>query len=634
MKKNTFYPVVSCAVLCGILAYSGFFQSREMAAYDWMMRTRPIKPASPEIAIIEIADDTLKALGRWPLPRDYHAALIKALTESGCRQIVFDVLFSEETQKDDALAQAMQRSEKVYLAYAFKLDSKAKDPIPSSTEILGNVATPFKYSVEGIGQINIRVDPDGKVRRLPLWVSHGNKLWPSLGLLAAAKRLGYPLEKMRFRPGSVILDNGVAIPVDVDGAYLVNFPGPWKETFLHFSYIDVLKAYSDRAAGKQPWLDLSVFKDKICFVGLTATGTADFRANPFDPVYPMVGTQASVCDNLLRRAFISHLLPLPRALIGAGIFIAAVTACWQFSVLGAFLFCLLFGAIYSALAWSLFAFRGIFIDLFLPLFIIAIVYAAILFRKFFQEAQKRRILESELEIAASIQRSFLPAQVQRIGKVKVRTFLEPAKFVGGDFYDIFAIDDATAGFFIGDVSGKGVAAALIMAQAISILRVIAKDIHDPGRVLEEFNNQLFRILKGRFITGQYLAVNFKEGFWEGACAGHPPLFVFNKTGDNLEQELAASGPPLGLMEKVSFLTVKKLFAPGDRIFMYTDGWSEMRNPKGKEFGVPRLKELLFNNRGQELDLFLENLRKQQQLFRKNASVHDDLTAVILDLGSG
>lgn len=632
MKKPVGYLLAFLAVLLIVASSLRIFETQEMNAYDWLMNARPVQPVNPEIVIIEIADDTLKGLGRWPLPRDYHAALIRVLTESGCRLIVFDIMFSEQAKADDAFAEAMRQSGKVLLPVAFRLEEKNNplDTTPVSSEILGGVAETLAGSAAGMGQINIFIDIDGKVRRLPLVIRHGDTLWPSLGFLAASISRGYSLEKMARRPGEVVLSNNFAVPVDSDCALWVNYPGPWTKSFRHFSYLDVLKAYAARQQGSASWLDLSVFKDKICFVGLTAAGTSDLRANPFDTVYPMIGAQASVCDSILRGAYIRRLPLVTRIVIALVIFLLALGICLKASPVLAFLYCGALAGVYTASVWFLFAFRGIFTDFFLPLASIALAYSAILLHKFFEEAQKRRLLEKELEIAASIQRSFLPPDVRQLGTVQIRSYLKPAKFVGGDFYDIISLDESTFGFFIGDVSGKGVSAALIMAQSISLLRVLARNSRDPAQVLFLLNNQLKPMLQGRFVTGQYLVVHTKECVWEGASAGHMPFIVFNNAHEKLAELVAASGPPLGLVENVPYTALKGGLAAGDKIFMYTDGWTEARDHRGREFGILRLKEALLRGRSEHIDSLLSKLQSQNEKFEGSGRQHDDVTAVLIE----
>jgi CHASE2 domain-containing sensor protein len=315
MKRPFLYTALLVPVLCiNAIVFSGLFDLQEMAVYDWLMRTRPVQSTHSQIAVIEIADDTLKALGRWPLSRDFHAALIDALTESGCRMIVFDILLAEPSASDPVLSAALERSGKVYLPMAFQIERAQRRPPAVSSEILAGVAPALKDGAAGIGHINIVVDRDGKVRRVPALIKYGSGLWPSLGVLVASKQLGSPV--------SDVLQKAA----DPSGEIWVNFPGPWTRTFSHYSYLDVLRAAAAQKKGASSWLDLSVLKDKICFVGLTAAGTSDFRANAIDPVYPMIGTQASVCDSILRNAFIKRFSPIGRACIDIAV---AVLCFWR-----------------------------------------------------------------------------------------------------------------------------------------------------------------------------------------------------------------------------------------------------------------------------------------------------------------
>lgn len=619
MKNKILYFLIGLVVIfLGVAAYLGFFESQEMAAYDWLMRTRPIQASSPEIVIIEISDDTLQGLGRWPLSREYHAALINALTDSGCSMIVFDVMFSESTRADGLLAQAMRNSGKVYFPSAFRLDEKRNGtPIVFSKDMLGGVAEDFKPLTAGMGHINVFVDGDGKIRKLPLWVRYEDHFWPSLGFLVAARHRGVPLEKIN-------------IPVDSDGNFWVNYPGEWVKTFKHFSYLDVLKAQAARQRGQTPWLDLAVFKDKICFVGLTAAGTSDFRANPIDTTYPLIGTQVSVCDSILRQAFIKRAGLLPRIWIDVFIFIFCFWLCLRLVPVKAFVCCFLLAFIYVLSIRMLFNMNGSFSDVFLPLISILLAYVSVLLYKFFEEVQKRRLLEKELEIAASIQRSFLPPELRNLGDVQIRALLRPAKFVGGDFYDIIPLDESRLGIFIGDVSGKGISAALIMAQGISLFRIIAGSFRDPGLALAALNSRLMPILNDRFITGQYIIINQKECFFQGACAGHPSPILFNNNKNLLEEPLSASGPPLGLHQQASYVTVKVPFNPGDKIFMYTDGWTENRDLKGNEFGIERVKDIVLKGGRKDIDVFLSDLQADHDLFKGKACQYDDLTALVIE----
>jgi CHASE2 domain-containing sensor protein len=616
MKK--FFPyflVVLWLIFIVISVCAGIFEFQEMLAYDFLLRHRPTQQVNPEIVIIEISDDTLKGLGRWPLPRDYHADLIEILSKNGCRSIVFDILFSEPSGADVRLELAMKESGRVYLPFAFRLENKRGEAV--AQEVLGGVTDTLKSAVYGVGHINIFVDNDGKSRRLPLWVKRNDQSWPALGFLAAAHYLGK-------EPASI------AVPFDLRTGIWVNYPGAWLKTFRHFSYLDIIQSAAAAKKGEVPRLELSLFRNKICFIGLTAAGTSDFRANPVDPVYPMVGTQASICNSILQGAYIRRLGNFLRVLINFMLFFIGLWLALKLAPLVAFACSFLLAAGYIFTAQVLFNIRGVFYDIFFPVSSLIFVYSGVLLVKFFREVQARRLMEKELEIAAQIQRNFLPADLGDLGELKLRLFLQPAKFVGGDFYDVILLDEHRFGIFIADVSGKGISAALIMAKAISLLRILARDALDPGKLLSVLSSHLKSDLDSRFITGQYLIIDLRDYSFIGASAGHPPLIFLSRGSGRIEELIPASGPPLGLVDNFSYTVVKGQFLPGDKIFMYTDGWIEARDSQGKEFGALRLKEVLSRLTDQGIDNLLAALKQAYEAHRARALQHDDLTAVILE----
>ncbi len=616
MKRSLpYFLVIFWLIFVVFCVCAGIFEPQEMLAYDFLLRHRPTQEVSPEIVIIEISDDTLKGLGRWPIPRDYHADLIGALSKNGCRLIVFDILFSESSAQDARLAQAMKDASRVYLPFAFRLEHQQGEIL--APEVLGGVADTLKGAVAGLGHINIFVEADGKVRRLPFWVKRDKKLWPALGFVVASHYLGKEPSE-------------IAVPFDPGAGVWVNYPGAWLAAFRHFSYLDILQSAAAAEKGEVPRLDLNLLRDKICFIGLTAAGTSDFRANPIDPVYPMVGTQASICNSILQGAYISRLGQMWRALINLLIFFIGLWLVLKLAPLAAFAYSILLAVLYIAAAQLIFNIQGVFYDIFLPVLSLIFVYAVVLLIKFFREAQARRLMEKELEIAAQIQHNFLPGDLRNIGDLKLRLFLQPAKFVGGDFYDILMLDEHRLGVFIADVSGKGIAAALIMAKAISLLRILARDVLDPGKLLSVLSSHLKPDLDSRFITGQYLIIDLRDYSFLGASAGHSALIFLSQVNSRLQEIVPASGPPLGLVDNFAYTVVKGQFSPGDRIFMYTDGWTEARDIKGREFGLERLKSILSQEANQGIDQLLAKLKQAYDVYRGKALQHDDLTAVILE----
>ena len=616
------------------LSYSRAFNSLELLAYDLRFKLRPPISTSQDIVIIEISDDTLKGLGKWPLPRDYHASLVGVLKELGAKAIIFDILFSEpRIGEDEVFAEAIAGAGNVYLPLAFHLDlqpEKTHKP-PKSPVLLTDILKNFKEKAAGFGYINSLPDPDGKVRRIPLYIEHNNTYHPHIVVKAACDSLGLDANNVEFKQGKVVIDGALNLPVSSQTSFLVNYPDTWAKSFTHLSYVQILKAYLDKEKGLKPKIDLSIIKDKFCFIGLTATGTHDYKPNPLESSYPMLGLQASVLNSLITNNFIKHAGTIPNTVINLIVFSLMIFICVKISPLKSLGVSIGVAFIYFLIALGIFIFYGIWIDLFFPLLIIASTWAGATLYGFLAEARKIELLEKELDIARQIQKSFLPQDIKEFLDIEIFSFMQPAKFVGGDLYDIVVLDDKRLGVFIGDVSGKGVPASLIMAQTVSLFRVFAKNCYDPATVLDQVNKELSRELQGRFVTGLYLIVDTQNSLLKAACAGHSPIIFYSAKDDSVEDFLPASGAPLGVMDSIEYETFERKLEKGDRFLLYTDGVSEARNKKGDEFGEVRIRDVLSKDKNFSVEQTLNNYKEEIFYFFKGLPQHDDITLILLGL---
>ena len=286
----------------------------EYVTYDYRCIARGARPAQPEIAVIEISDDSISKIGRWPWDRDWHASLIKILTDLGARAIVFDVLFSESSgaQKDQALAEAIDYSKKVYLAQVVE-----ELPLQNKKELL--TALPeFSKNAKGGGHINLSPDMDGVIRRVPLVLQLKGKQIPQLSFSVALDFYHANLKEVIFKKDAAVLQTPggpLSIPLDSEGNLLINWAGWWHDTFKHYSYIDVISSYALAKKGKSPTISLDEFKGKICYVGTTASGLFDIRPTPLEPLYPAVGANLTLLNNFLEKKFIREFSYAENALI-------------------------------------------------------------------------------------------------------------------------------------------------------------------------------------------------------------------------------------------------------------------------------------------------------------------------------
>jgi serine phosphatase RsbU (regulator of sigma subunit)/ketosteroid isomerase-like protein len=224
-----------------------------------------------------------------------------------------------------------------------------------------------------------------------------------------------------------------------------------------------------------------------------------------------------------------------------------------------------------------------------------------------QEIRDRERVEQELMVARSIQQASLPKEVPQLEGWQIAPYYQPAREVGGDFYDFHLLPEGQLGLVVGDATGKGVPAALVMSTTCGMLRLAAQGSSSPGQMLRGVNEVLFpNIPSNMFVTCFYAILDPKSGRLSYANAGHD-LPYLHRNGDT--EELRARGMPLGLMPKMSYEEKETILHSGEAALLYSDGLVEARDPAGEMFGFPRLRALI-DEHGEKLslaDLLLEEL---------------------------
>lgn len=212
-----------------------------------------------------------------------------------------------------------------------------------------------------------------------------------------------------------------------------------------------------------------------------------------------------------------------------------------------------------------------------------------------REAQAHERLEQELRIARLIQQTLLPKEIPHLPGWEVASFYQPARAVGGDFYDFLLFPDGLVGFIVGDVTDKGVPAALVMATTRSLLRAAAERLIFPGQVLERANELLHADIPPKmFVTCLYALLDPATGRLRYANAGHD--LPYRRRPDGVD-ELRATGMPLGLMPGMRYEEKETVLAPGETVLLYSDGLVEAHNPRREMFGFSRLRTLVAEHVG-------------------------------------
>jgi serine phosphatase RsbU (regulator of sigma subunit)/ketosteroid isomerase-like protein len=210
-----------------------------------------------------------------------------------------------------------------------------------------------------------------------------------------------------------------------------------------------------------------------------------------------------------------------------------------------------------------------------------------------QERIERERIEQELEVARRIQQASLPEAVPKLEGWEISPLYQPAREVGGDFYDFHLLSEDRLGLVVGDATGKGVPAALVMSTTCGMLQLAAQGSNSssPGEVLSRVNEALLaRIPSNMFVTCFYGVLDPQSGHLSYANAGHDLPYLRRRSGDC--EELRARGMPLGLMPRMGYEEKEIVLDAGEAALFYSDGLVEAHDPKGELFGFPRLRELV------------------------------------------
>lgn len=244
----------------------------------------------------------------------------------------------------------------------------------------------------------------------------------------------------------------------------------------------------------------------------------------------------------------------------------------------------------------------------------------------YEEEQKR--YESEFAQARDIQMTLVPASPLVVGPWETRGRLIPARHVGGDYFDYFALGEHRFGVTIADVAGKGLPAAIMMSNVQASLRAFFDGDHTIDDALRRVNRSVARSsLPGKFITLFYAEIDAREGKLRYSNAGHNYPIIRRPSG--ALEELSTGGLILGPIEDATYEVAETSFAPGDALLLYSDGVSEAMDSRDQEYGEDRLRSLWLSCQSLPNQAVLDRVIGDVESFRGSRSQSDDITAVIV-----
>ena len=604
------------------------------AVFDGYQRVFPRVRVSEPAVIVEIDERSLAAIGQWPWPRVRMAELVERIASQQPQAIGIDLLFPEADRFSPA---AMALSLPVMpTEFAEKLKA-----LPSSDAVFAKAIRDRNVvlGIAGTEAIDPRFRTPPKVapmrfsasRDLPLQVFAGHlqsldeldRAAAGRGLLSGAAHdgivrraplfakvqdvvaLSFGLEMLRVASGGnvSVTDRGansidvsiadLTIPAQSDGTVWLRYTPSDPQRFV--SAIDVL---SGKVAKEK-------LENKLVLIGITGLGLLDHQVTVLRESVPGIEIHAQLIEQLFDNAHLQRpsyaLWSELAVMIVTGVLVIVLVP--KRRVQRAF-------AVYAAGTISLFAvgvaaflWQGVLIDVAWPALSTTAVLGLVLAGSLAESDRQRRILREnaahmagELAAAKRIQMGLLPNPAEVFAgdaRFTVAAALEPARTVGGDFYDCFMLDRQRMFFVVADVSGKGLAAALFMASAKSHLKSAAL-LHqgDISGVLSRAQEEISRENPEQMFVTLFAGIlHADSGRLEYANAGHDAPYAHKPQGATVRLE-QAGGPPLCVMEGFEYPGGSRQLAPGEWLCVMTDGVTEATDAQGKFFGTARLGALL------------------------------------------
>ncbi|MBT5159435.1 MAG: SpoIIE family protein phosphatase [Alphaproteobacteria bacterium] len=680
--------IVAVITLClmiliqAVVAQSGFNRIGQ-SLIDLYHRLSPRIVENLPVIIVDIDEATLKAQGQWPWPRTRLAELINKVGQMKPLAIGLDIIMPEADRlspsrfaaehpglaadlrqrlsglpsNDAILAQTIARWPVVLGRAALTKKQqpdtlapapqtpvqirgyKPQDFLTTFPDHLTNVALIEKAAM-GFGYLNSIQDPDSIMRRMPTVIRIGDQMAPTMAVELIRAAIGANWIETDAVPEGItgIRIGQVALPTARDG---------WVD--LHFSAAD-----SRRRISAQKILNGSVDKNilaqKLVLIGVTGLGIADVYATPVTARMDGVELQAQFVENLLYGLRLikepdSTATQVMLLLLAAGLLIAfgpiLGTGFMTAATIITIMLALLVGFEYFRLARQI-------VD---PGFIILsllLTYLVMMIAQLIEEDRDRRVMahnllierednarmSGELNAAREIQMGILPDPESIQGlpdDLEVHAFLEPAREVGGDLYDLFMLDEHRLFFVIGDVSGKGVPASLFMALSKALCKSAA--LRSDASVAELMTTANVEISRENpaymFVTAVAGIIDARTGEIEYCNAGHDaPLVV--APGQATVSVDSDGGPPLCVIDDFDYPLDHARLAPGETLVLTTDGVNEAMTASQKMFGGHRLIQNLTHNADDNSPKNLAaKLYENVKEFVAGAEPNDDITIVAI-----
>ena len=636
-------------------------QKISLVNYDFYQKVL-IKGEVENITIVDIDEKSLSIIGQFPWRRDIYATILDNLNKHNPGSIAFDIFFSEkdkqnpknlliELQKDNEELNTLSvidtnkifidklKQSKVILPVVGSVDdslienkSKPKLRIISKGEDPKNYLYRFKNKItsleqinktaSGIGSISLLESVDGIIRSVPILLNIDDQIWPSLSLesIRVANNQKNLLIETDESGIQTIKTRKNVFKSDRNAIINIKFKNFNKENYI--PAIDIVNNTFDKKR----------IENKIILIGSSAQGLFDIVKISNGKIVPGVEVHAHIISNILNKdsitknlvsTAIENLLLILMLII---LVLIPIKVKPKFSIIffiGSLFFLNLIGAILF--------YQNFYVDTLYVCISGTLIFMTSLYFRYLDEnsaalenEKKQLVLKKEREIAGEVQKKLFPNNKEIEKYVFAKN--TPAKDVSGDYYDYYKINDNEIYFILGDVTGKGIKAGILMANAASVFRSLAKMDSSVSKTALYINNQVKdSSYQSMFITAILGRINLEKKEMEFINMGHEPMMVLDQKF-NFEY-IKSTLPPMGLMQvkDESFFKTTTMDISEKTILIYTDGVTEGYIDEGKELEVAGLENEIKKLNSTSPEIIINHATTI--LTEKGFALRDDITAL-------
>ena len=638
---------------------SNFVKRIENISYDIYQSIFEENSEFNDVLIVDIDEKSIGEIGQFPWRRDVFANLVEKLENLEASVISFDIFFSEEDKQnpskilgelnisnegvldsDQSLITAIQNSNVILpvlgdISVFDKMNnSKPKTNFISRGGDAENYLYNFKNKItslevinnaaKGIGNISYLDNQDGVLRSLPILLKIDGDIWPSLSL--ETLRLLHKNKSILIQSSEsgikTIRTKNYGFNTDPNAIVHINYKKFGKDKYI--SAVDIL---NDK-------ISKNIIKDKIILIGSSAQGLFDFVKIPSGKVIPGVETHAHAIENIINNDFIiknlkTDIIEIIILLISL-ILVLIIPKKVNPKLSIVFFVGLCVFLITSSLVFYQFNY---FIDIFYTTLGSAFLFLVTLYFRYLQENEiaienekKQIVLKKEREIAGEVQKKLFPKEFEQKNILYAKNV--PARDVSGDYYDYIKISEDEFYFTLADVSGKGVKAGILMANAAAVFRSMAKLNKEVSTIARYINNQVAdSSYQGMFITAVVGKYNIKEKKIEYINLGHEPIMVYD---ENFNFEYYKSTlPPLGIMamDNDDFFQTNEISLVNKNLVIYTDGVTEGYLENNQELEAKGVEKEIIDNKFKSPVAIIEHL--SDILTKRKEPLRDDITCLII-----